>query len=111
MACEQREEHFNHSVVARLVGGAYAKCDWDPHFHGCIACSEHCKRPQSVPAEIPRVLILHRSNLPDGDTQEMFGVRCTKPLRTIMDLVVDGKADKTLLRQAIQEALARGLMI
>jgi predicted transcriptional regulator of viral defense system len=61
-------------------------------------------------AEIPRVLVLHRANIPDGDTQEIFGVRCTKPLRTILDLVAEGKTDKALLRQAVQEALARGLI-
>ncbi len=61
-------------------------------------------------AEIPSALVLHRSNIPSDDTQEMFGVRCTKPLRTIVDLVVEGKTDKTLLRQAVQEALTRGLI-
>jgi len=61
-------------------------------------------------AEIPSVLVLHRSNLPNGDTQEMYGVRCTKPLRTIIDLVGDGETDKALLRQALQEALGRGLI-
>jgi hypothetical protein len=40
----------------------------------------------------------------------MFGVRSTKPLRTIVDLLKEGKTDKTLLRQAVQEALARGLI-
>ena len=61
-------------------------------------------------AEIPRVLVLHRSNVPREDTQEIFGVLCTTPLRTISDLVAEGKTDKTHLQQAIQEALARGLM-
>ena len=61
-------------------------------------------------AEIPSALVLHRSNIPSDDMQEMFGVRCTKPLRTIIDLAVEGKTDKALLRQAIQEALARGLI-
>jgi len=40
----------------------------------------------------------------------MFGVRCTTPLRTITDLVTEGKTDKALLKQAIQEGLARGLI-
>lgn len=62
-------------------------------------------------AQIPTVLVLHRSNIPNGDTQEIFGVRCTNPLRTIIDLVIDGKTDKTHLRQAIQQALTRGLIV
>ncbi len=61
-------------------------------------------------SEIPSVLVLHRTNVPTEDTQEMFGVRCTTPLRTIADLVTEGKTDKTLLKQAIQEALSRGLI-
>jgi hypothetical protein len=60
-------------------------------------------------AEIPTVLVLHRSNIPSEDTQEIFSVRCTTPLRTITDLVGEGKTDKTLLQQAVEEALARGL--
>lgn len=62
-------------------------------------------------AEIPSALVLHRANIPSDDTQEMFGVRCTKPLRTIIDLVIDGKTDKTHVRQAIQQALTRGLIM
>jgi predicted transcriptional regulator of viral defense system len=61
-------------------------------------------------AKTPTVLILHRANIPTDDTQEIFGVRCTKPLRTIIDLVVEGRTENALLRQAVQEALARGLI-
>jgi predicted transcriptional regulator of viral defense system len=62
-------------------------------------------------SQIPSVLVLHRANVPMVDTQEMFGVRCTTPLRTMRDLVTEPKIDKALLRQAVQEALARGLII
>jgi predicted transcriptional regulator of viral defense system len=62
-------------------------------------------------SQIPSVLVLHRANVPMEDTREMFGVRCTTPLRTIRDLVTDHKTDKALLNQAIQEALARGLIM
>jgi predicted transcriptional regulator of viral defense system len=61
-------------------------------------------------SEIPSVLVLHRANVPTEDTQEMFGVRCTTPLRTITDLVTEHKADRAFLKQAVQEALARGLI-
>ncbi len=61
-------------------------------------------------SEIPPGLVLHRSNIPREDIQEILGVRCTTPLRTITDLVAEGKTDKSLLQQAIQEALARGLI-
>ena len=62
-------------------------------------------------SEIPSVLVLHRGNIPPQDVQEMFAVRCTTPLRTVRDLVTESKTDKALLRQAVQEALARGLII
>ncbi|HEY6290386.1 MAG TPA: type IV toxin-antitoxin system AbiEi family antitoxin domain-containing protein [Terriglobia bacterium] len=60
-------------------------------------------------SEIPSVLVLHRGNIPPQDTQEMFAVRCTTPLRSIRDLVTEPQTDKVLLRQAVREALARGL--
>jgi predicted transcriptional regulator of viral defense system len=62
-------------------------------------------------SEIPSVLVLHRGNIPSQDVQEMFAVRCTTPLRTVRDLVTEPKTDKVLLRQAVREALARGLMM
>lgn len=62
-------------------------------------------------SETPSVLVLHRGNIPAQDIQEMFAVSCTTPLRTIRDLVTAPKTDKVLLRQAVREALGRGLMM
>jgi predicted transcriptional regulator of viral defense system len=61
-------------------------------------------------SRIPEVLILHRADLAEGDLQEMQGVRVTRPLRTILDLLQAGQVDPSLIRQAIDEAMRRGLV-
>lgn len=58
----------------------------------------------------PPMIILHRAHIPVADTQEIFGVRCTTPLRAIVDLAGEQRTDTTLLRQAVRESLARGLV-
>jgi predicted transcriptional regulator of viral defense system len=59
---------------------------------------------------IPEVLVLHKADLEPGDSQDIFGVRATTPLRTISDLISEGKTDRTILKQAITEGLGRGLV-
>lgn len=61
-------------------------------------------------SRIPEVLLLHRADLAEGDVQEMYGMRVTRPLRTILDLLQTGRVDRTLVRQAIGEAMQRGLV-
>ena len=38
-------------------------------------------------SEIPRVLVLHFADLPQSDIGTVHGVRVTKPMRTILDLL------------------------
>ncbi|MGO9229213.1 MAG: type IV toxin-antitoxin system AbiEi family antitoxin domain-containing protein [Bryobacteraceae bacterium] len=59
---------------------------------------------------IPKALILHKADLVPTDSQDVFGVRATTPLRTIADLIAAGKTDESILKQAITEGLARGLI-
>ena len=61
-------------------------------------------------SRIPEVLLLYRADLVEGDAQEMYGMRVTRPLRTILDLLEDGRVDRTIVRQAIDEAMRRGLV-
>ncbi len=56
------------------------------------------------------MIVLHRAYIPVEDTQEIPGVRCTTALRTMIDLAGEQRTDTTLLRQAVREALARGLV-
>jgi predicted transcriptional regulator of viral defense system len=58
----------------------------------------------------PAILILHKADLPENDIQEMHGCRCTSPLRTLIDLIEAGTVSPDLINQALQEALAKGLI-
>ena len=61
-------------------------------------------------AVIPDVLRLHRARLTERDIATVDGVRVTTPLRTLVDVVVDGELAVELQTQAIDEALRRGLV-
>jgi predicted transcriptional regulator of viral defense system len=61
-------------------------------------------------SEIPRVLVLHFADLPQGDMEVVHGVRVTKAMRTILDLLVGGEVPLATLRQALREGLRRGLI-
>ena len=45
-----------------------------------------------------------------SDVQEMYGVRVTRPLRTIIDLLRSKQVDRSQLKLAVNEALRRGLI-
>ncbi len=61
-------------------------------------------------AAIPDVLRLHRARLTERDIATIDGVHVTTPLRTLVDVVVDGELAIELRTQAIDEALRRGLI-
>jgi predicted transcriptional regulator of viral defense system len=61
-------------------------------------------------SEIPRDIVLHYADLPAGDIEVAHGVRATKPMRTILDLVAGGEVPLATLRQALREGLRRGLI-
>jgi predicted transcriptional regulator of viral defense system len=61
-------------------------------------------------SEIPRVLVLHLADLLQGDIGVAHGVRVTKPMRTILDLLEGGEVAPTILRQVLREGLRRGLI-
>ncbi len=60
--------------------------------------------------EIPGILILHRANLSGEDVETTQGFRLTHPLRTILDLVEADSVERGFLRQAVHQALRRGLI-
>jgi predicted transcriptional regulator of viral defense system len=57
----------------------------------------------------PNILVLHRADLGKEETQEIQGVRVTRPLRTIADLLRTGRVDRSQLHKAVEEALRQGL--
>jgi len=61
-------------------------------------------------SEIPRVLVLHFADLPQSDIGAIHGVRATKPMRTILDLLEHGEVPLATLRQALREGQRRGLI-
>jgi predicted transcriptional regulator of viral defense system len=60
---------------------------------------------------IPDILVLHRAELKPSEVQEMHGVRVTRPLRTITDLLQGDGTDRSQLKLALDEALRRGLIV
>ena len=59
---------------------------------------------------IPRALVLHRENLAPTDIETVHGVQVTSPLRTISDLLTEGRVSKDIILQALCEGLRRGLI-
>jgi predicted transcriptional regulator of viral defense system len=62
-------------------------------------------------AAIPQELRLHRARLVARDVETINGVRVTTPLRTLIDVMVDGDLAPELETQAMREALGRGLIL
>jgi predicted transcriptional regulator of viral defense system len=61
-------------------------------------------------SEIPRVIVLHFADLPQSDIGVVHGVRVTRPMRTILDVLAGGEMPLATLRQALLEGLRRGLI-
>ncbi len=59
---------------------------------------------------IPGILRLHYADLADEDIQTAQGFKYTRPLRTILDLIEADTVERTFLRQALRQALQRGLV-
>lgn len=58
---------------------------------------------------IPKVLILHKTNLSKPEAMEMRGFRVTRPMRTILDLAKEESVSRDIIRQAFNEGQQRGL--
>ena len=61
-------------------------------------------------SEIPAALTLHYADLPAIDVDAMQGFKCTRPLRTILDLIDEGYVESTLITQALRQAVDRGII-
>jgi len=59
---------------------------------------------------LPAVLAFHRVDLPDADIEQRQGFRLVRPLRAIADLLREEAESRDHLRQALRQALARGLI-
>jgi predicted transcriptional regulator of viral defense system len=61
-------------------------------------------------SDIPGILVLHYADLPSSDVQAAQGFRFTRPLRTILDLIEAGTVEQRFIRQALRQAIDRGLI-
>src|SRR6266481_9359491 len=58
-------------------------------------------------SEVPGILVLHYSDLPESDVQTARGFKLTRPLRAILDLIEAGTVERNFIRQALTQALDR----
>src|SRR5216684_835448 len=61
-------------------------------------------------SEIPGILVLHYADLAKSDVQTAQGFRFTRPLRTILDLIEANTVERGFIRQALWQAIDRGLI-
>jgi predicted transcriptional regulator of viral defense system len=61
-------------------------------------------------SDIPGILVLHYADLAGSDVQTAQGFKFTRPLRTILDLIEAGTAERNFIRQALRQAVDRGLI-
>ncbi len=61
-------------------------------------------------SEIPGILMLHYADLTKSDVQTAQGFRFTRPLRTILDLIEANTVERGFIRQALRQAIDRGLI-
>ena len=61
-------------------------------------------------SETPGILVLHYAGLPESDVQTAQGFKFTRPLRTILDVIEAGTVERNFIRQALRQAVDRGLI-
>jgi predicted transcriptional regulator of viral defense system len=61
-------------------------------------------------SDIPGIVMLHYADLPESDVQAAQGFKFTRPLRTILDVIEAGTVERNFIRQAVRQALDRGLI-
>lgn len=61
-------------------------------------------------SDVPGILVLHYADLPESDIQTAQGFKFTRPLRTILDLIEAGTVERSFVRQALRQAVDRGLI-
>lgn len=70
----------------------------------------HLSVPKDFRKRPPRGVVLHKSDLTDGDVETWNGFKVTTPLRTILDVARSRETSPEHLDSAVREALIRGLV-
>lgn len=60
---------------------------------------------------VPAIIQLHRKKLKSDDWAIKYGLPATKPLRTIVDLLIDEQVPRKYLQEAIVEAMDQKLVL
>jgi predicted transcriptional regulator of viral defense system len=58
----------------------------------------------------PDIIELHLSTLKSNEVDYIHGVRVTKPLKTIVDIIKDENLTDDLIKQAVVEATNKGMI-
>ena len=61
-------------------------------------------------SDILGIIVLHYADLSESDVQTAQGFKFTRPLRTILDLIEAGTVERNFIRQALRQAVDRGLI-
>lgn len=61
-------------------------------------------------SRVPGIVVLHYADLPASDVQDGPGYNFTRPLRTVLDLIEAGTVERLFIRQALRQAVDRGLI-
>lgn len=98
---EEMEGVYSHQTALSL----YELSDLNPaKLH--MTVPSHFRRN----SEIPAILVLHYADLANEDVQTRQGFKYARPLRTIIDLIEADTVERSFLRQALRQALHRGLI-
>jgi predicted transcriptional regulator of viral defense system len=98
---EEVEGVYSHQTALNL----YALSDLSPaKLH--LTVPEDFRRSSDPPG----ILVLHYADLADSDVQTAQGFKFTRPLRTILDLIEAGTVEQRFIRQALRQAVDRGLI-
>lgn len=98
---EEIEGVYSHQTALSL----YDLSDLNPaKLH--MTVPTHFRRNSAIPG----ILVLHYANLAEGDVRTAQGFRFTRPLRTILDLIEADTVERSFIRQALRQAIDRGLI-
>lgn len=98
-----RADNPQATVSHRTALGLYELGDLLPGAIDLTVPPTYRKRP-------PRGVVLHHAVLAAQDTREHDGFRATTPLRTLLDAARTATVPLDQLKQAVHDALARGLV-
>jgi len=59
-------------------------------------------------SRIPDILVLHYGDIMPAEIDQVYGVKITNSIRTLIDIIMEGNIPEDLLSQAILEAINRG---